>query len=76
MCPPAATGFGSRAAVSDHHSAELVERLQDRIGRAIPPIELLRYPTVSSLLDHLAEERMRQTLHRLELEEAVEVLAQ
>lgn len=62
--------------VDSVEAMELVERLQDRIGRAIPPIELLRYPTVSSLLDHLAEERMRQTLHRLELEEAVEVLAQ
>lgn len=60
--------------VDSVEAMELVERLQDRIGRAIPPIELLRYPTVSSLLDHLAEERLRQTLHRLELEGAVQVL--
>ncbi|HCB39700.1 MAG TPA: hypothetical protein DEP79_08415, partial [Gammaproteobacteria bacterium] len=43
-------------------AVELVDRLQDRIGRVIPAIELLRYPTVQALIQHFADELEEQAL--------------
>ncbi|RLU00322.1 AMP-binding protein [Ketobacter sp.] len=54
-------------------AVELVERLQDRIGRPIPVIEMLRYPTVRVLIEHLAEERRQHELLRQECEETFDL---
>lgn len=43
-------------------AVELVKRLQERVGRTIPPIEMLRYPTVKALIVHLAAERQQHQL--------------
>lgn len=42
--------------VDSIEAIELVDTLQERIERTIPATELMRYPTVKSLIDHLAEE--------------------
>ncbi|MEE2732357.1 MAG: AMP-binding protein [Pseudomonadota bacterium] len=54
-------------------AVELVERLQERIGRPIPVIEMLRYPTVRALIEHLAEERRQHELLRQECEETFDL---
>ncbi|MBA54547.1 MAG: hypothetical protein CMK89_08845 [Pseudomonadales bacterium] len=54
-------------------AVELVERLQERVGRPIPVIEMLRYPTVKALIEHLAEERQQHQLLRLQCEETFEL---
>lgn len=46
----------SELGVDSVEAVELIDRLQDRIGRVIPAIELLRYPTVKALITHFAEE--------------------
>ncbi|RLU03970.1 MAG: AMP-dependent synthetase [Ketobacter sp.] len=48
--------------VNSIETVELVDRLQDRIGRVIPATELLRYPTVKALISHFAEELEQKEL--------------
>ena len=52
----------SELGVDSVEAVELVDRLQDRIGRVIPAIELLRYPTVQALIQHFADELEEQAL--------------
>ncbi|AUM12876.1 AMP-binding protein [Ketobacter alkanivorans] len=52
----------SELGVDSVEAVELVDRLQDRIGRVIPAIELLRYPTVKALITHFAEELEQKAL--------------
>jgi len=54
----------SELGVDSVEAVELVDRLQDRIGRVIPAIELLRYPTVKALIQHFADELDQQALQR------------
>ena len=46
----------SELGVDSIEAIELVDRLQDTIQRTIPATELLRYPTVKSLIEHFAAE--------------------
>lgn len=55
----------SELGVDSVEAVELVDRLQDRIQRTIPAIELLRYPTVKALIDHFAEELAQRTIKQL-----------
>ena len=48
--------------VNSIETVELVDRIQDRIGRVIPATELLRYPTVKALISHFAEELEKKEL--------------
>ena len=48
--------------VDSVEAVDLVDRLQDRIGRTIPAIELLRYPTVDALIRHYAAEMEEKRL--------------
>lgn len=57
-------------------AVELVERLQMRVDRPIPVIEMLRFPTVMALIEHLAEERQQRQLLRLQCEETFELGAE
>ena len=57
-------------------AVELVERLQERVGRLVPVIEMLRYPTVKALIEHLAQERQQIQLLRLQCEETFDVSAE
>lgn len=54
-------------------AVELTERLEERVGRPIPVIEMLRYPTVKVLIDHLAAERQQRQLLRLQCEESFDL---
>lgn len=54
-------------------AVELVERLQERVGRPIPVIEMLRYPTVKALIEHLSAERQHHHLLRLQCEETFDL---
>lgn len=54
----------SELGVDSVEAVELVDRLQDQIGRVIPAIELLRYPTVKALIQHFADELDQQALQR------------
>jgi acyl carrier protein len=56
--------------VNSVEAVALVHRLQDRIERTIPAIELLRYPTAKALIDHLAEELHERALAKLQQEES------
>lgn len=46
----------SELGVDSIEAIELVDRLQDTIQRTIPATELMRYPTVKSLIEHFAAE--------------------
>lgn len=46
----------SELGVDSIEAIELVDRLQDTIQRTIPATELMRYPTVRSLIEHFAAE--------------------
>lgn len=46
----------SELGVDSIEAIELVDRLQDTIQRTIPATELMRYPTVKSLIEHFATE--------------------
>jgi len=50
----------------------LVDRLQDRIERTIPAIEMLRYPTVKALILHFADELEQQQRVKQQSEEQQE----
>ncbi|HVK98632.1 MAG TPA: AMP-binding protein [Dongiaceae bacterium] len=56
--------------VDSVEAVELVDRLQDRIERTIPAIELLRYPTVKALIDHFSQELAQRALDKVLREEA------
>lgn len=63
----------SELGVDSVESVELIDRLQDRIERVIPAIELLRYPTVKALIEHFANELEEKSLqHQLKEDEDVE----
>lgn len=59
----------SELGVDSVEAVELVDRLQDRIGRVIPAIELLRYPTVKALISHFAEELEQKAFQDAQQEE-------
>ena len=52
--------------VDSIEAVELVDTLQTRIGRTIPATELMRYPTVKSLIDHLAAEITEKCSQKLD----------
>ena len=58
--------------VDSVEAVELVDRLQDRIERTIPAIELLRYPTVKALIDHFSAELSQRALDKVLREESDE----
>lgn len=62
--------------VDSVEAVELVDRLQDRIERTIPAIELLRYPTVKALIDHFSAELSQRALDKVLREEDGEVAEQ
>ncbi len=57
-------------------AVELMKHLQERVGRPIPAIKMLRYPTVKALMEHLAAERQQHQLLRLQCEEAQALAAE
>lgn len=61
--------------VDSVEAVELVDRLQDRLGRTIPAIELLRYPTVKALIGHFSEELGQRALERVQQEEGSTALS-
>ena len=56
----------SELGVDSVEAVELVDRLQDRVGRVIPAIELLRYPTVKALIDHFAQDVEKRSLEQVD----------
>jgi len=66
----------SELGVDSVEAVELVDRLQDRIERTIPAIELLRYPTVKALIDHFSAELSQRALDKVLREEDGEVVEQ
>lgn len=62
----------SELGVDSVEAVDLVDRLQDRIERTIPAIEMLRYPTVKALILHFADELEQQQRVKQQSEEQQE----
>ncbi len=57
----------SELGVDSIETVEIIDQLQDRIGRVIPATELLRYPTVKALIQHFATEMEEKALQEADL---------